>query len=422
MKLRIQPVFLLAALICVSAVGAEPGASPPTLYRYLIVLDTSSSMARHKEVAADTLGKLVATGINGRIQTGDLLGVWTIGEKLNPSALGPRMWVDEESGDIGGRVFVLARDAKYSKTANLGLAVSALLEAAQVSGSLTVFLVTDGATPVQGTPFDDAINEVFQGHAAAMKKAKTPFVVVLTAQAGALVSQAISPGGARIYIPPTPKPAIDPALEQELFGIQRPEAKRADQAAAGDTVKTNAVKPLSVAEISEILQKQQAARTNVASDVTPPSAPSDPNATAVTTAATPTELPAAVRPPATEANPAPADSTAAVLTSSIPAKVESSESPPERPATVTAGPDATRVKHASPALDAIPGDTESAPPFQPAATILPQTPAAVGRRYLFMAAGLFAVALILGWLLIRWRRPRSHPSLITRSLRERERP
>jgi len=416
-KLLFPTSLLLSAVTMLSLAAAEsPGGADQPLYRFLFVVDTSASMARQKEVAADAMGKLIAAGINGRIQTGDLLGVWTIGDKLNRAAYGPKMWSDASRPEIAGQVFNLVRDARSSKPANLGMAVAAVREAAQASGSLTVFLVTDGTALIQGTPFDDAINEVFRGHSAAMKKSKSPFVVVLTAQQGELVSQAISPGGARIYIPPAPRTSTNAALEPALFGIKVVETNAVDPGA----VKTNTPKTLSVSEISEILLKQQAARTNVARPVADSAGGTNAADIVAGNEAKPGTTESASTPVAAVT---PEASTEASVSRPLsrPAEVVN---PPETKteAAVPSGDVAAAVESGRPAApDAVAEPTLTPPAAQEPVVVLTVTASDLSRRYLAMAGGLFLVALFLGWLLIRWRRPRSHPSLITRSLRERER-
>ena len=206
MKVLIQSLVLLAALASPGADGAEgSGASVPP-YRYLIVADTSAAMTRQKDIVVDTVGKLIASGINDHIQTGDLLGVWTVGDKLNKSAFGPKMWVTAERLENASRASQVLLDAKASKAANLVQAIDAIKEVASVSGSLTVFLLTGGAVPVAGTSFDAEINEVFRQHSAALRKVGKPFVVVFVAQNGRAVSHGVSPGGGRLFIPPVTKP------------------------------------------------------------------------------------------------------------------------------------------------------------------------------------------------------------------------
>lgn len=411
----------LVVLGAESAVEVDP---PP--YRYLIVVDSSSSMARQKDTTADAIGKLIATGINGRIQTGDLLGVWTITDKLNRTAFGPRMWVDAERPEIAGKVFNLVREGKSAKTANLGLVIAGIKEVARASGSLTVFLVTDGSVPVQGTPFDDAINEIFQGHSAAMKKAKTPFVVVISAHGGEMVSQAVSPGGAKIYIPPVLKPPTDLAFEQDLYGIKRAETNSVDQAAAGRGIaKTNAPKALSVDEIAEILLKQQTERTNPPAAAAVSVVAGDTNGTGAGAIAgakpVATESAAVASPVVIEHSREPANASDSNLTAPTPATASAPVAAVSEKAPDVSNP-SVRPAPGEPSTPAA-GAEESnpSPEVQQTAAILPPSPSELSRKYLLTAGGFLLVALVLGGLLFRWRRPRAYPSLITRSLRERER-
>lgn len=427
MKSISQVLGLTATILgIVGAVAAEnPEGSP---IRYLIVVDTSASMSMDREVATNAIEKLLLGGFNGRVQTGDLVSVWTFGEKLNNSVLAPTMWTTESRPQIAGRTLRALRDVKFAKTPNMAEAINAIKKSAMRSGSLDVFLVTDGAVPVQGTPFDREIDRVFQQHGAAMRKVKKPFIVALSAHNGELAAHAISPGGNRVFIPPAQKPLAISATDDDVFGIARSAgtnaiAQSGTNGALADSVavRTNPPKTLSVSEISEILNRQQQQKSDaLAAAAAAAKSAANSNAPA---SALPTNSIAHVK-----TNPLAAESVA--TPQRVPIEVESNtpaskpaDTPPNaavepKPTEKTQASDDAGKDKTSPAVDAMDKGPAS---VQETATIIPPSIRAIGRRYLMTAAGFFAVAILLGWMLVRRRRSRVYPSLITRSLRERER-
>ncbi len=451
MKTLFRLICFLPALLKVIGAGTDVADDPsPPLYRYLIVIDTSGAMAREKDIALDTVSKLVATGINERIQTGDTFGIWTFADRLNKRAYGPILWAAEQRTESAGRVLRVLRDLKFSKVANMGQVMAEIKQAAKASGSLTVFLVTDGTAPVRGTPFDAAINDVFQKHSAAMRKAKRPFVVAFSAQAGELAAQAVSPGGSRIFIPPVKGPLPDAVRQEHAFAVQLgSETNSAVQPPAavppveqGSLLKTNAPKTLSAAEISEILKQQQMERSNslaaaraaiTAAGV--PNAPNsriDPGSRPAETGLPPVSSsvvveqprvaievpPSAALPPASAANPVSGGGDKPPLVQSQsagPAERGAVQSPKPQPEITSAR--SIRTDDSVSALE-VEAPVGSAAASQ-TATLIPPQPPARSRKYLFMAAVLFVVAGGLGWLLFRGGRSAPEPSLITRSMHDR---
>jgi hypothetical protein len=430
MKSISQLISLIALIPGIAgATAAEtPGDSP---VRYLIVLDASASMSNERQIATNAIERLLLGGFNSRIHTGDLVGIWTIGEKLNNNLLAPTMWTIESRPQIAGRTLRALRDVKFAKTANMTEVINAIRESAKQSGSLDVFLVTDGAVPVQGTPFDAEIGRVFQQHGAAMRKAKRPFIVVLSAHNGELAAHAISPGGNRVFIPPAAKPAAIAATDDDVFGIARPSATdTVAQSGTNETstgsaiVKTNPPKTLSVTEISEILRKQQeekakaqaaaaaeaAAKLNANSNAPSAAVPANPAAQVKTNSPVPSGSATAPQRVPIEKEPAAVASTTPNSQTRETVRTSPSED-------AQAGDEPVRDA-TSPTVKARDDGPESVPET---ATIIPPLIQEAGRKYLMMAGGSFGLAALLCWLLVRRRRSRVYPSLITRSLRERER-
>ena len=226
------------------ASSTNAAALPRPVYRFLFLIDTSSAMSRQKTVTLDTVSRLILSGIGGRIQTGDAWNLWMINDQLHTNAIPAQRWDPQQRADLANRIFRFLSAQRFNKKkALLEKPLAAVAEEAKLSGTLTVFLFTDGSAPVKGTPFDEPINEIFAKHAAGMRKAKKPFVTVFVTQDGRFAAHAVSPGGERIYIP---------RLPEAVATGKKSEAATRENAA---TVRPAPAKTLTAEEISELLRQ-----------------------------------------------------------------------------------------------------------------------------------------------------------------------
>src|SRR6266496_677721 len=211
-------------------------APPRPVYRYLFLVDTSSAMSRQKELTMDAVSKMILSGVGGRLHAGEFWNIWTFDDQLHTNVFPPQMWELRQPPDVAERAYRLLRDQGYKKKkGQLDGLLTVLADEARLSGALTVVFFTDGSELMKGTPFDEAINEIFTKHAAGMRKAKKPFVVVLVAQDGEFAAPARTDS------------------EPEPITIAR------DNTAAA---KAQQKKPLTVEEIAQALRQSQKPPTN----------------------------------------------------------------------------------------------------------------------------------------------------------------
>jgi len=456
---------LLSLFCCLTVASARTLAAEAAsetnapLYRYLFVVDTSSAMSRQKDVAIDMVHRLVLSGINGRIKTGDVLGIWTFNDKLHTDVFPAQMWVPQQRHDVANRAYRFLRDQKLARKAQTDEVVTAIRQAASLAGTLTVFLCTDGTSAVKGTPFDDAINEIFKNHSADMGKQKKPFVVVFVAQEGELAAHAVSPGGGPIYIPAVGKavatvtaepPTNAPVAKTNVPVEPKPQPTEQPKLSQPNTA---SAKTLSAEEIMVELARQAAQkRSNTAAATSPP-----PETTAQSIASKPEEpalpAPAAATPPKTELLDSPLPTTAerkadAPVRTIAPGQptpqnvlepTNKEASPPPnltaRPNTAPTepplSPPAERAEEAvatgtgSPAARPKPvttAETESpaaSSPPQQTALVVPDGGSSSPQIYLLIGVVLLVVAVFLGWLFLRNTRSTPQPSLISRSMDKR---
>jgi hypothetical protein len=405
--------------------STNAAARPRPVYRYLFLIDTSSAMSRQKAVTADTVSRMILSGIGGRMQIGNSWNLWTIDDQLHTNAIPAQTWDPRQRADLANRMFRFLRAQRFNQEkALLERALAAVAEEAKLSGALTVFLFTDGSAPVKGTPFDEPINEIFAKHAAGMRKAKKPFVTVFVAQDGRLAAHAVSPGGERIYIPRLPEAA---ATAKKSEATARENAATAPPAPA---------KTLTAEEISEVLRQSQKRQSNTvvttpvpliiqggASKTNLVAAETSSKAAVETLAQTP-----AASVPASDTTPspdqaAPVSKTPPAIVPVLPVRTEPSaptqenaSAPDETIVPSTPQKDALLVTTTETAVD----DTGEALAHSPAsaqtAVLAQQEPLSSAAIYFMAAVALLLVALILVWLYVRSIRYVPRPSLISRSL------
>lgn len=425
--------------------NAVPDTRP--LYRYLFLVDTSSAMSRQKDVAADTVSKLIVNGAGGRFRSGDTVGIWTFDDSLHTNVFPNVMWDARLRVAAAERAFRVLREQRFKKAKGAWDAtLGRLTEEAQRSGALSVFLFTDGSQPLRGTPFDQPINGIFAQHTNDMRKAKKPFVIVLLAQEGRFAAYSVSPGGEPIYIPPLPKPVVPAMAPTETTN---PPSARAQAPK----------KSMGVAEIEAALRapKTNASGTEAAppgaiimrgtnlltgSETTnEPARPGTGNTTAADPAAAHAEKSTAANTPAANASAAPPSTPPAAPPRIPPANspppggaptgtspgVASTSPAPETQPSAAPSPAVPAAARSKPAAVSVPepdhdaaADTPALPetsPTPPQTAVLAQPPPSDGSwKYLAAAGGLLVLALLLAGLYFRSIRYVARPSAISRSM------
>jgi hypothetical protein len=413
-------------------------AQPRPVYRYLFLIDSSSAMSRQKEIAVDTVAKVIVNGAGGRFHTGDTWGIWTFDDQLHTNVIPAQLWDVRQRVGVADRVYRVLRDQHFrKKKGEWDAPVGLLAQEAERSGVLTVFVFTDGSQPIKGTPFDEPINSIFSKHAAGMRKAKKPFVIALLAQDGQFVAYSVSPGGEPIYIPPLPK-SVASAKEPSVATNASPaQATLEKKPAATPTENSGPRKVLTVEEIEEALRQARLKQSNTVAAAptnlimrgtnlltgpdatnavpTPPAsnaqaAPAASSPVASDTGQSPSPAPTRTNVPnPAPQSPTPVSEAATVVKADVPASA--TRNAPSNPVTL---PSTDSVEAA--AADAT---TDPPPPFSTppqTATLAQPGTASSSWKYLVAAAGLLVLAFTLAWLYIRSIRYVPRPSLISRSI------
>lgn len=438
---------VLACLITRLAVAAEAVSALPTpstnsephsvTNRYLFIVETSKAMQERSANSLKIVQDLLGTGMNGQLQAGDSIGVWTYDADVHTGRFPVQQYSTNMLRSITLRAMSFLNQHTYENAGKLARAMALMETVARSSEFLTVVLINDGAEPVIGTPFDKAINDSFKLWKKQQDEAKMPFVTVLRAQNGKITHYSVNPAPWPVELPalsadflaakaapprpppaPAPKPApvyAPPIIIRGSKPSTPPAAQPADSATTATA--TNAVPPSSTAPATNAASATPAP-TEIPEPATKPRTAPISNGLAASQPAaltSPDEAKKSAGPPTQTSPPAVANSIAPAP--STPPNPQ----PSSQPAANQSNSVLTDVK--TPAAAAPLGSSTATGPAadsQGAVTAASEAPSLPLLVKLGMA-GLAIAAIGSALLLVRRARSTTPPSLITRSM-EMDRP
>ena len=194
----------LAVILAAPALRAQPATSSN---RFLFIIDTSAAMKPLEMPQRETVFDLIYSGARGRMTNGDTYGVWLVNDQTDTS-FQMESWRQKHNVEMAAKAVAHVKDHGLKGSARLDVALANALRVIQNVDDLTVILVSNGETPIAGTPFDEAINARFAELVPAMKRAKATLNTALVAQNGEFVAWAVNSPEFLIEIPsvaPVPK-------------------------------------------------------------------------------------------------------------------------------------------------------------------------------------------------------------------------
>ena len=234
-KPRVTRAWLHFALLSVCLAGlparapgqTKPSREAPLANRYLFIVETSRYMKSRGEGTLSAIQDLLSSGMNGQLQSGDTLGLWTFNDELLRGEFPLQEWSPQQQQGVTGRVINFLRTQRCEKAGKLDKVVPALQQVVKRSRYLTIVLISSGEDNLHGTPFDEPINKLYKTWRSQQEKAHMPFVTVFRVQNGAI---------AEYRVGQAPWKADLPALPQELQ-LARAKAKAAPAAPAAQAAK-----------------------------------------------------------------------------------------------------------------------------------------------------------------------------------------
>ncbi len=199
---RIRALGICAFLGIATLIAAPASGAPvtPSSNRFLFIVDTSAGMKALETPVREALFDLVYSGARGRMTNNDTFGIWMVNDK-NDTSFPMEVWRLKNNVELAANVVTALKKQGSKGKARLDLAMSDLGNVIKNVDYLTVVLVSNGETPISGTPFDSEINARFRELAPGMKRAKATLNLALVAQDGQYVAWAVNSPEFLIEIP-----------------------------------------------------------------------------------------------------------------------------------------------------------------------------------------------------------------------------
>ncbi len=175
--------------------------------RYLLVVETSRAMQRRADGVMKAVQDLLVSGMKGQFRPGDTLGIWTFNEEVYTGRFPLQRWSAETQKPLARNALLFLQGQKYEKRARLDKVLPALDRLITKSAFITVILVSSGEEKIQGTPFDERINDSYKQWRDEQRKAGMPLVTVLRAKKGRITDYSVNAAPFPVEMPPLPPEA-----------------------------------------------------------------------------------------------------------------------------------------------------------------------------------------------------------------------
>jgi hypothetical protein len=222
----------------------------PAPERFLFIFDISSGMEKRATNVDRITGQLVASGLNGQLERGDTIGVWTYNNELHTGEFPLQRWTPQASREITIALVQFIQQQRYGKKSRLDPVMEQLTSVVAASDKITVILFSDGSDALTGTTFDTQIAEAFKLNAAEQRRLAMPFVTILRAAKGKFVSLKVNTPPWPVELPsypgettPTESIPTEPPPHIQSPTINKPVAPTALPKPATLPVATNATAP-----------------------------------------------------------------------------------------------------------------------------------------------------------------------------------
>src|SRR6185503_3803612 len=136
--------------------------------------------------------------------SGDTIGLWTYNDELHAGQFPLQQWTPETHASISARIMSHLKEQPCEKQPSLVNALAAMQRVINSSACLTIIIFSDGAQPIQGTPFDERINGTFKLWQKEQQKARMPFITALRGVKGKLTDYTVTGAPWPVELPDLP--------------------------------------------------------------------------------------------------------------------------------------------------------------------------------------------------------------------------
>jgi hypothetical protein len=167
-----------------------------------------------------TLFDLIYLGIDHQIQPRDTFGIWTMNTRIYAGEYPMQVYDPEKLLELASRATFFLKSKKYTGKCEMELCIFSTCSMLSKVKDVNILILTDGSTPMRGTPFDETINLAYKNRAAEQRKTGKPFITTLVLRGGAITQAIVTLPGEDIDLPPPlviakapppPPPAPKPA-------------------------------------------------------------------------------------------------------------------------------------------------------------------------------------------------------------------
>lgn len=190
--------LLLALLAMLSSPLSGQTTLTPSTPRYLFLIDSSSSMSRMAGSTRQLVFDLIFTGAQGRMEPGSIYDLWLFNDRAITNQFRLMNWDPMLNRALANNASEFLKGMRYEKSVRWDRLWPSLQPLLAKNRPLTLFLVSDGYEEMEGTPFDESLNEIYRAQRREARREKIPIVTILEARQGRLAAFAVSRPGSAI--------------------------------------------------------------------------------------------------------------------------------------------------------------------------------------------------------------------------------
>ncbi len=185
----------------VCGVLAQPATSSN---RFLFIVDVSAGMKPFDKGVRDSVFDLIFSGVRGALTNGDTYGLWLVNDR-NDTSFPMELWKLKFAMENATKATLYVKSRGFKGKPGLNAAFADAARVVENVKDLTVILISNGETPIHGTPFDEMINDAFLNLAPAMRRNKATLNTTLSARDGKFVGWAVNSPDFLVVLPEIPK-------------------------------------------------------------------------------------------------------------------------------------------------------------------------------------------------------------------------
>lgn len=211
-------VIVVTAVVSASAAITTAPRTGPEGNRFLFVVDTSSSMKRIDQGGRQVVYDLVYSGLDGRMQPGDTLGVWTFGDEVKGGVFPVQYWSSEKSPALATQISQFLKEQVAGKYSRLDNAITNVERLAKSVKDMDVVIVTSAATRFKLDDSWAVLQQAWKGRVDEAKKNNKPLVLTIAARGGQIMQTMLTVGNEPLQLaaPPPRRPAATTRASSDM--------------------------------------------------------------------------------------------------------------------------------------------------------------------------------------------------------------